>query len=304
MGKAINNIIRGAIGLVFLLILFYKVDFAKVSETILGLDISYVPFIVLLFCLFLLLNVLNFFILSSSLVKDVSFKPVLRCSLLSWGYGKFFPAGLGEFSFAYFLRKHGVIPGQSTAVVLVDKVITFMILFAVAFFGLSIVLRQDSATYFLLLVAICLLFALVLVFSSFGRSVIKRFILRKYSPIFTGFSKSLFYLLKSKWASLFVVAVITALRWAIGFFITYLIFRSLGLDVPYLVLAGVMSVTSISALIPISIGGLGVRESVGVVLFLQYGIPGHMAAAAMLLDTALSYLFATTIVCLHLFQKD
>jgi uncharacterized membrane protein YbhN (UPF0104 family) len=66
--------------------------------------------------------------------------------------------------------------------------------------------------------------------------------------------------------------------------------EGLGLSVPMLSMAWIRSVVVVLSLLPISIGGVGIREGVLVMTLHGFGVPAHQAFALSIL------VFATTIL--------
>lgn len=303
MDKKFKTLIKAAVGVLILLLLFYKVGFVEVYNSFLKINIVYIPIVIVLFAIFLFLSALNFFVLTRGITSKMKFSKIFKYSLWSWGYGKFLPGKIGEFSLVYFFKKQGISVGQSTVIVLVDKIISFIVLFLIASLGFVFFL-DVSAVKVMLIVLAAFIIAMLFIFTEFGRGLIKRFILRKYSKIFTGFSKNLFFLLRKNWWAVVLDFIITFLRWGIDFLLIYLLFLSVGQELSYLALSAVVAASSILALVPVSISGLGVRESVGVVMLYQLGIGAALAAGILVIETAISYIFALVVVFSHLFKKS
>ncbi len=90
--------------------------------------------------------------------------------------------------------------------------------------------------------------------------------------------------------SLAAIIAISVLAQLPGIVVFAALGRGLGLDVPFVALGWVRSVVVLLSIPPISIGGLGVREGVLVLLLRSYGVAAHDALALSIL------FFATNIL--------
>jgi uncharacterized protein (TIRG00374 family) len=72
----------------------------------------------------------------------------------------------------------------------------------------------------------------------------------------------------------------------------YLIARQLHIDVSYLVMLVFIPIIAVITLVPISLGGLGVKEGLWVYLFTRTGLPGEQALLLSVTLTGLSWLLA------------
>ena len=79
------------------------------------------------------------------------------------------------------------------------------------------------------------------------------------------------------------VALLSLASWAAAFLTTYCIGRALGLSISYLQVCGVISISSLIALIPVTISGIGTRDTAIIVLFGSLGLPREAAVAFSLL---------------------
>jgi uncharacterized protein (TIRG00374 family) len=88
---------------------------------------------------------------------------------------------------------------------------------------------------------------------------------------------------------LFIVALSMAAQ-LLGAVVCYLLALSLGLEFSFTTMAWIRSAVVIATLVPISVSGLGIRESAFLLLLSQYGVGAEQALALSLLFFAVTIL--------------
>lgn len=76
----------------------------------------------------------------------------------------------------------------------------------------------------------------------------------------------------------------------------------MGISAPILIMMPLFAITAITSLVPLTPNGLGLRESVGLVLFGKIGVGTEIALSAYLIDLTLNYLLAS--LGLYFFIKN
>jgi hypothetical protein len=297
MRKLIKNVIRLLLGLVILSILFYKVGFTAIYGTLLKTNFLYFPLVLFFYVLNFLIGTLNIKILLMPVNKKIPFWKLLKYGILSWSLGLFVPAKLGEFALVVFLKRLGLEMGKGMVVALIDKIATMIVLTslaAVAFLRFFTPLQTIKLLGMILTVGIVMAFFLL---SETGRGFIKRYVLRKYAERFIGFSKTFFYYLEKQRGILLLNLGITVVKWVVSALIIYSTFFMFTNKIPTLmVIILISSIVSISSIIPVTIGGLGVRESVAVALYALVGVAGSVTASVYLILLVLCYLTAAIVI--------
>ncbi len=69
--------------------------------------------------------------------------------------------------------------------------------------------------------------------------------------------------------------------------VVYLVFRAYGYEIPFMQHVALYPVIAILTLIPITVGGLGVREGFFVYFYSMIGVPAHIAVGVSLVIYAL-----------------
>ena len=190
--KKINLIIRFVISIFIIYFLIDKIGLQNISSNIILIHPLFFILTVFLIVIGLIIGALNLDILLIP-IKKISFRKVFYYNTLSWSLGLFVPGKIGELSLIPFLKQEGVPTGHGTVISVLDKLISLVVLSLSSIMGFFIFF--DIGTTLKLIAILFLLIAVILFFivSNAGRSFIKKYILRKFSMKFQGFSKLLFY---------------------------------------------------------------------------------------------------------------
>jgi len=82
-----------------------------------------------------------------------------------------------------------------------------------------------------------------------------------------------------------------------------MMFLAFGASVNYVPVMIIISTITIISLIPISIGGLGIRESGAVLLFLGYGVEASLSASVLLFYAVMRYILAFIFIVYGFIKK-
>lgn len=302
-----QRILKFAVGLVILFLLLYRVGFNDILQKLSSANFLFLLPAVLLAYLSIMLNSLNILILLRPLSVKVPYRRVLQYLSVGQSISVFLPGKLGEFSLVYFLRKEGTDLGKGAAVFFLDKMITMAVLSLVATTGFFYFFTRHQSIKLILLIIVVAVFSLSLFFTSFGRSLVRK-ILHRHSVKFKGFSTQLFsYFHHHKNLIFFNVLVTFAKLLVLGFAISFLIL-AVGLQVPIHYVVLIKAITTIISTIPISINGLGLKETTAVVLYNKLGFdPTSIAGAyvlGLILEYGLAFFFSTVYINDKLFFKS
>jgi uncharacterized membrane protein YbhN (UPF0104 family) len=194
MNKNIKNLIKLAIGLSILFFLFYKIGFAKIWGTLISVNPWVIPMIIVIHVSFIFLGALNSWLMLQP-IKRISYIEFMKCYIPSWVIGLLAPGKIGEASIVYFLKKKGFSIGSATAVTVMDKAISLLVIAFIASLGFFILFPTDIAVIFLGILIGGGIIGLLII-SSFGRNLIRKIILKKYQGLFSGFANTFFDIIK------------------------------------------------------------------------------------------------------------
>ncbi len=292
----LSTIIKILLGIIVLGLLFFKVGIDEITSTFSTINPLYLPAIIILFVTGLIMGAYNLKIFSDAIGIKIKFKEMLNYSLSSWAFGLIIPGKVGEFSFVYLAKKHMTI-GQGMAISVLDKITTVISLCVLAFFGFFIFFDLQKAIYITGLTTAAVIIGLAFLLSSLGRKIIKR-ILGKYGEMFSGFSKTLTFLIFQRKKELSVNFAITFLKWGITAILTYMTFLSFGQTLNPLIILTISATVMLLSLIPITMSGLGIKEGAAVFLYGLIGVPAAITMSVHIILLLMNYAGAAMVFLL------
>ena len=301
--KKLGIFLKVFVSLTLFLILFYKVGFLEIYQLILKMKLVFLPLIILFFMLNFICGFFKIKILLKPLNKKISFLKIAKYSIIAWSFGLFSPSKIGEFSMPFFLKKEGISLGEGFAMQVLDKGMMVFSFAIIAIFSALIFFSIRNAFLFSIILFLTLTICLFIVLSRFTRNIIKKYVLKKYSLKFKGFSKTLFNYLKNSKVYLFLAFIFSLVKIFFMAFVVYFLFLSFGVDIPLVYIIMIMAITIASSMIPISMNGLGVRQSIGVFLYSQIGISPLIAMGNYTIQLALNYITGTIFVSYYVWKK-
>ncbi|OFZ54492.1 MAG: hypothetical protein A3D92_19635 [Bacteroidetes bacterium RIFCSPHIGHO2_02_FULL_44_7] len=290
-------LIRGIISAAFLVLIAMNIELAKVFVSLRSFSL---PLLLLFFIPFFLTTIFNTFsldILLRALRYRIPFKELLRIKFTSRSIGLFFPSQVGELSLLPLLKIKQIPFGASLAVFLTDKLISFLVLMAFALYGILTFFTQNAFWNGIFVFLTVLGGIMFCIQSQFIRGLVKKYILRKYSSLFSGFYE--YVTLLGKNGSALSMDFFLTLTWIFSTsVIIYFLFSRFQYTIPILTIIAIQAIGSLSVLIPISISGIGIRESLTIFLYTLYGVDPSLSGAIFLLFLFVSYIIGGIILLL------
>jgi glycosyltransferase 2 family protein len=283
------------IGIAIIGFILYKIGIKEITVTISSMNLFYLPLIIILTLGALFLGSLSIWILVRP-IKEISLRKIIRYYCISWAFGLIAPGKIGDFSILlWFKKKENINFGQGLAVVILDKVITFAILFIFASASLFLFFPFVMALKLFFLVLGIGAVGLIIIYTPWGRRIVRKTILRKHAIYFNGFwtaSKNYFSSLQK---TLLINIAATLGRVILTGLIYYSIFLSIGLKTNIIYVFLISATVLIISFIPISINGLGIRELTNVYLYSQVGITPQIAFSSSIINLIILYVLGAII---------
>ncbi len=297
------KLLRLLIGSAIIAVLVWKIGVARLSDTLQQFNFAYLPLLLLIFLGILpLVRAYSYFVLLRITTPTLPFKTVFFVSAYSWALSLFLPGGkLGEFSAIYFLSKKGVTVEEASAAVLTDKLISFFVLSALAAGGLAKFFSTGAAAAIVGWLAALAIITLAGVYAALRtplRHIIDR-VLQRFHISLSEFVGMLGQYKRKGKMQLLTNLALTVVGAAVSAAMYNLAFSAFGQNVNFLDILFISSAGALVALLPISIGGLGVRETSAVVLFSQLGVNAAAVLSSHLLVAVISYIIATAILLFY-----
>jgi glycosyltransferase 2 family protein len=292
MKLKLNSIIKIAVTLAILLFLFWKVEFNAqgFGDTLLSVRPGY--FLLSLLGVVIVLGIKSYRwrLLIRKEGAEYSAYKAFAAYMSSDAIGIVTPGRIGEIARLYYVRQDTQISFYSAFKTLVsDRVFDFTML---GWFGLSGMLFYFKtfgdypglyyalgvlALFIIGFVVVLNLLAKILHFKSVQRLPIIGFI---YESFLAVFGKSSIQM----WA-------ITFLAYFMYFGFSWLIMIALNLSPSYIDVVFIMSIMSLSTIIPLSVAGFGTREATLVLLFSYYGLASETAISFSLMHFTAFFLW-------------
>ncbi len=309
MSKAVTTVLKIAVAVAILLYLVQFVGIGKLYATILATKLAYLPLIVAVFIFSVAMRGL---VLKTLLQpyetkeKKFSMARLAWISIVSWAAGMFTPGKLGEFSAIYLLKKEGLTLGTSAAVSLLNKITTTLVIMAFTIVGLIRFLGVKESLQLIIIFAAITTLPYIAVTNKQARELMKRIFgkfLKKYEEHFAGFVTELdSYLSRRKKLLLYSLLINTA--WiVISSWLFVLAFAAVGQGINFIDVILINSIGTTTSLIPITIGGTGLREASALVFFGKLGISSAAILGSHIIIAAISYTLAGIITLAALLRK-
>jgi uncharacterized protein (TIRG00374 family) len=211
------------------------------------------------------------------------------------------PGRLGEFSKAiYISRERGVSSGRAFSGVLADRLFDLYTVFFISMIAIVDLFFSRSGWLFFPFFAIMVIPVIVIlserVYASI-RSFASRIggFVEKFFAVDGWFNEMRDGLLALNWVSLLVSLALTAAAYCMYFFQCQILASSLDLNLTFFQVANVISLAGLVTLLPVSIAGLGTRESVIVSYLGGFGFSADRALSFSLLVFIVFYVGASLI---------
>ncbi len=281
MKKKIFTFIRIFISLALLTFLIYRNrdNFENILNTLKNLDAGLLIAAAILYFIGISFIVFRWGILLKAHGYHISRPFLWQSAFIGWFYNMLLPTGMGgDFYRVYDLHKNKNVPiNENISAVAMERIIgtiTGIILLIISFFlGMFEYLSKSTIIALLSMLGLIAGFLMVLFFPRFFRiDVILRKIrflsrirprLREFHEILVSYRHRLKFIFTSFFCSLAMQTI----------FITsyYLIGLSMGMNISYRMMLFTFPFASVVTSLPISIGGLGIRENATVFILEIFG---------------------------------
>jgi uncharacterized protein (TIRG00374 family) len=299
-----RKIFKLIVSVCILAYLIYKIDPSRIGAVLAVTSLFVLILVAVNYFLAAIMNSLNLYVLLRGSGEKISYRRFISLYWYSFSIGQFSPGRLGEASIVKLLKDNVKIDtGKTISIYVLDKIITFTILATISVLGIFFFFPHLAiGSYILIIAVIIVLLGAVLLAQKNIRLFIRKKFLRKYEKYFKGFSKTLRFLIRKKPHVILLNAVLTVLRQIIIIILIRQMFLEYSLNVPVLPLFISNVISQLSILIPVSFSGIGVKESLGVLLIGSLGYDLGVIATIYLLITFFG-LIANTIFFFYFFYR-
>jgi glycosyltransferase 2 family protein len=290
--KTVSLVVKLLVTFAILLFLFSKISFSAEGfrETLMGIDLP--VYLLSLFGVIFVLGIKSYrwHILVSN--EGFDYKPYrsFGAYMSSDAIGIVTPGRIGEIARLYYVRQETSISFyQAFKTIVSDRIFDFTMLGWFGISGLTFYFKTFGHLpgYIYTLIVLCtIVFAYIIGIYILGTIIRKNWFARWPIP---GFIYDCFKaVVGKKTVQMWGITIIAYLAY---FFFSWLILHSLSVKTGVVDVAFIMSIMSLSTIIPISIAGFGTREATLVALFSYYSLSPETAVSFSLLHFTAFFLW-------------
>jgi len=266
------------IGVSVLVVLIWKIDINNIWMVTKQIDIRYFLILPITIITILILQALKWQCILIKQGFNIGFKEVFKITWISFFYATITPGRIGNLIKMSYLKdktENSIV--ECSTSVLVDKFLDAVVLFSFALIGAYLLIEKVSSLFILIAGIFIILIVSISFFHDKART--KSFIKLAFGFVVTEKMKNkfgepfeVFFESMPAKRCLILPLILTVLTWLIIYSQSFIIARSLHIQISFLTFIFLVPLGTVAGLIPISISGLGTREAVLVSIFLLYGI--------------------------------
>lgn len=276
------------IGILLFVWIASQIDWLSVWTLLRDIQPGYIAGYFAVFVVALLLKVVRLRWFLSRLGCQTSFRDVYQSVVEPAFYGMITPARIGEFSKVMYLVRFGLSKKQAWSVVLIERIVDFSVLLITSISGglYFYVLHENAMLALAFATLLILLFTALLqnsgvVFNAI--SIISKLVLPKSFSLFSSISYN-HELGKVSTLASSIFLPISIIVLLLSFLQLSLLSSALRASVSGVYLGVAYSTSTLLALLPISVGGLGTREAIYISTLGRIGVSESIAVTISLLD--------------------
>jgi glycosyltransferase 2 family protein len=259
-----------ATALIFYLI-FSKVSFKETMDIILTANKMYIFYSMLFLFLVIMISILRWFLIIRRISKEFRYKDAAFSFMSSLPLNSLLPSKLGDIFKAYYF---GANMEKLLGAIFTERIFDMFSLFCLSLF-FSVIIGNNM--YISISLAIFLLFIvlLIIIYQLRNFSYFKRYEMfhKLTESVYGAFDNPLFFL---------SLMGISLLSWCLSFLQIYFLFTSINISINFFYFSvGIICVIIIS-MIPITIGGMGTRETAIIFFFADIASKTTLLAAGLL----------------------
>ncbi len=268
------------VGVALFVYLLMKVGIRDILSIIAKANLFYIILTILFIIPVVFFQAIKWGAILKSQKINLKFKDVVKLQLISIFYGTVTPARVGSFIKIAYLQEKLKNFGKSASSVVIDRAFDMLAVLIFAGIGTLMLIGQfPKITIFIFSVFASSLIFLMLVISKKNGQRIMRFFYEKLLPrsikekTRKGFNE--FYSSIPKKRHLIIPFILNIITWIAIYTQVFLVARAINMQVSYFTIIFMVPIATIIAEIPISIGGLGIREASLIGLLGVFGIPAN-----------------------------
>ncbi|WP_438978921.1 lysylphosphatidylglycerol synthase transmembrane domain-containing protein [Polynucleobacter sp.] len=278
------------IGAALLVWILISVDWQQATQSLLKLNSTYLMGYVLCFAAMMLVRILRLQVALSRLGYSISFRDCYVAILEPAFMGIVTPGRMGEFTRVGYIHANGVPLQEAVSVVIVERLIDIGVLLIFSVVGMTYIFAPIPYQFSSELV---LMLGLLLIFGVIRGYDFLIFYLQKYGgwimlwePVFLARHRQAMAIsfhgaMNRAAMPIFLLGLVCI---ALNFGQVYLLAMAFGFEADYWMVIFAYAAATLVSLLPISVGGLGTRETTYIMIMAGEGISKESALLFSLLD--------------------
>ncbi|MFH1249394.1 MAG: lysylphosphatidylglycerol synthase transmembrane domain-containing protein [archaeon] len=284
------------IGIILFFYLIVRIGIKTILSKIVNANIWYMLLGISFIVPIILMQSLKWHLILKKQRIKIKFSDSIKLQVISLFYGTVTPARIGSFVKILYLEKKVKNFGKAASSVIIDRFFDLITVAILACIG-SIILASNLPKILVPLIifsGFIALAILLIVSKKHGRRIVEFFyekltpktIKQKTRKTFKEFYKSM-----PKKRDLIIPLILNILNWILIYTQLYIISKAMGMNISYAIAIFIFPISTIISQIPISIGGIGVREASLITLLALFDVP-----ADLVMSTSIVSLIITNIL--------
>ncbi|MFH0831815.1 MAG: lysylphosphatidylglycerol synthase transmembrane domain-containing protein [archaeon] len=276
------------IGIALFVYIIRRIGVGSVIQSVQGINYFYIIIALIFLPLVIMLQSLKWKVILDRQKIGIGIAETIKIQLVSIFYGFITPARIGSFIKIAYLQEKIHNLGKSASSVVIDRILDLLTVLLLAGLGsLFLASKFSKVSVYILIIALCAaVLTALLLFESRSRLIFK-FVYSRMLPakIKPKAKKSFDNFYNSIPSHLFLLVPfgLSILTWLATYLQVFFVAKSLGISLAYPLLVGMLAISTLFSLLPISIAGLGTREAALVTLLGFFSIPAAKVVTMSLL---------------------
>jgi len=269
-------------GLLYWIVSHYSISFSTLFPS-LASPLSLVATLIISLGFIQILAAVRWRTLLASMAMKLPLAPLLGINVTAIFWGSLLPSsdGFAALRILIFSRRYPAHSATGAASVICEKIYGFFALFIWAIVGMAVLSRWHWPLIFASLIFIAFIYLLLLVLPLPGK-ISKNPLWASIHSWLSTLRQQFSLLPHARLLPLLLPLILTIQL--LSFLIVFLLFQSIGVSVPFINCLLTVPLIQFIALVPISLGGFGVREAAFVALFAPSGVDASSAITVSVLS--------------------
>lgn len=289
------------IGLTLFVYLLWRFDFQKIYQSILEVNYWYLLILVPVTFLVFYIQTLKWNLILKAQGIIINFFTLFKIQLVGAYYALLTPSKVGNLTKVFYLK--GQVPQsleECSSSAIIDKILEAITLVFLGVISSFFLIERFPNLYSRLLFALVILTVVFYIFYSKKRmQFLLRFIFNLIVPEkFKGRLRESFHLFYNTFPQkkiLVLPAFLALLNWFLIYSLSYIVALALGIKINFFVFILLLPLAAIAGLLPITILGLGARETALIILFQPYEVTPEKLIAMSILSLILNFVLPALI---------